>query len=115
MLGKLFEIGSIIKQVREFGGQFHEMNAKLKELRLDGTAAGGLVTVSVNGLQELVACKIDPCLFQQGDAELLEELVITAVNSAIEEARIQQAETMRTIAGNMDLSSLSGFIEKFSS
>ena len=115
MLGKIFEIGSIIKQAREFGGQVHEMNEKLKELRLDGTAAGGLVTVSVNGLQELVACKIDPSLFQQGDAELLEELIITAVNSAIEEARTQQADTMRTIAGNLDMSSLSGFIEKLSS
>ena len=101
-----------MKQAREFGGQIHEMNEKLKELRLDGTAAGGLVTVSVNGLQELVSCKIDPCLFQQGDVELLEELIITAVNSAIEEARTRQAETMRSLAGTADLGSLTGLLEK---
>lgn len=112
MFGKMLEISSLMKQAREFGGRVHEMNEKLKELRIDGVAAGGLVTVSVNGLQELVACKIDPCVFQQGDAELLEELIVSAVNDAIEEARSQQAETMRSLAENVDMSGLSGIIEK---
>jgi DNA-binding YbaB/EbfC family protein len=82
------------------------------ELRISGIAGGGLVTVGVNGLQELVSCKIDPCLFQQGDAELLEELIVTAVNNAIDESRSQQAETMRSLAENVDMSGLSGIIEK---
>jgi DNA-binding YbaB/EbfC family protein len=112
MLGKMFEIGSMVQQAREFGGRVQEMNEKLKELRIDGSAGGGLVTVSVSGLQELVACKIDPCLFQQGDAELLEELIITAVNSAIDEARTQQAETMRSLTGSMDMNGLTNMIEK---
>ena len=112
MFGKMFEIGSLMKQAHEFGGRVHEMNEKLKELRVEGTACGGLVTVSVNGLQELVSCKIDPCMFQQGDAELLEELIVTAVNNAIDEARTQQAESMRSLAGDVDMSSLSGIIEK---
>ena len=113
MIGKMFELGSMMKQAREFGGRVLEMNEKLKELRIDGTAAGGLVTVSVSGLQELVSCKIDPCVFQQGDVELLEELIVTAVNNAMEEARAQQTETMQSLAGNVDMSSLSGIIEKF--
>jgi DNA-binding YbaB/EbfC family protein len=112
MFGKMFELGSMVKQAREFGGRVHEMNEKLKELRIDGTAAGGLVTVSVNGLQELVAWKIDPSLFQQGDAELLEELIITAVNDAVEEARTQQAESMKSLTGTVDMSGLTNMIEK---
>ena len=112
MIGKMFELGSLMKQAREFGGRVQEMNEKLKDMRASGNAAGGLVTVSVNGLQELVSCKIDPCLFQQGDAELLEELVITAVNEAIDESRAQQAESMRSLAGDVDMSSLAGMIEK---
>jgi DNA-binding YbaB/EbfC family protein len=112
MFGKMLELGSLMKQAREFGGRVQEMNDKLKDLRIDGNAGGGLVTVSVNGLQELVACKIDPCLFQQGDSELLEELIVTAVNNAIDEARTQQAESMRSLAGNVDMGSLTEMLEK---
>jgi len=112
MFGKMFELGSLMKQAREFGGRVQEMNEQLKDIRVEGSAAGGLVTVCVNGLQELVSCKIDPCVFQQGDAELLEELIVTAVNEAVEEARAQQAETMQSLAGGMDMGSLSGIIEK---
>jgi hypothetical protein len=113
MIGKMFELGSLMKQAREFGGRVQEMNEKLKDMRASGSAAGGLVAVSVNGLQELVSCKIDPCVFQQGDAELLEELVVAAVNDAIDESRAQQAESMRSLAGDMDMSGLAGIIEKF--
>jgi DNA-binding YbaB/EbfC family protein len=112
MFGKLFEIGSIMKQAREFGGRMQEMNEKLSDLRIEGNAGGGLVSVCVNGLQELVSCRIDPGLFQQGDAELLEELIVTAVNDAVEESRSQQTETMRSLAENMDMSGLTGMLEK---
>ena len=108
----MIELGSLMKHAREFGGRVHEMNEKLKELRVEGTAAGGLVSVSVNGLQELVSCKIDPGLFQSGDAELLEELVVNAVNDAIDKSRSQQAETMRSLTENVDMGSLTGIIEK---
>ena len=113
MIGKMFELGSLMKQAREFGGRVQEMNEKLKELRVEGNAGGGLVTICVNGLQEVVSCKIDPCLFQQGDTELLEDLVVTAVNDAVEEARAQQAESMQSLAGNLDMGSLTDIISKF--
>jgi len=112
MFGKMLELGSLMKHAREFGGRMQEMNEKLKDLRVEGTAAGGLVIVIVNGLQELVSCKIDPGVFQQGDAELLEELIVNAVNDAIDESRLQQAETMRSLTENVDMGGLSGIIEK---
>ena len=113
MIGKMFELGSLMKQAREIGGRMQEMNERLKDLRVEGNAGGGLVVISVNGLQEVVACKIDPCLFEQEDAELLEDLVVTAVNDAMEEARTLQAESMQNLAGDMDMSGLSNIIEKF--
>ena len=108
----MLELGSLMRHAREFGGRVQEMNEKLKEVRVEGAAAGGLVVVCVNGLQEIVSCKIDPSMFQQGDAELLEELIVTAMNDAIDESRTQQAETMQSLAGNVDMSGLSGIIEK---
>jgi DNA-binding YbaB/EbfC family protein len=112
MFGKMIELGSLMKHAREFGGRVHEMNEQLKEWRVEGTAAGGLIAVGVNGLQELVSCKIDPSLFQHGDVELLEELIVNAVNDAIDESRTQQTETMRSLTENVDMGSLTGIIEK---
>lgn len=112
MFGKIFEIGSLVKQASEFGGKIHELNEKLRELRIYGTAGGGLVTISVNGLQEALACKIDPTLLQQPDAELLEELIITAVNDAIEQSREQQAETMKSLTSDIDIGNLSSMFGK---
>ena len=108
----MLELGSLMKHAREFGGRMREVNDKLKDLRVEGIAAGGLVAVSVNGLQEIVTCRIDPGLFQQGDAELLEELIVSAMNNAIDESRSQQAETMRSLAENVDMSDLTGIIER---
>ena len=113
MFGKMLELGSLMKHAREFGGRMQELNEKLRDLRVEGTAAGGLVVVCVNGLQEIISCKIDPGVFQQGDAELLEELVVNAVNDAIDESRAQQAETMQSLTEGVDLGGLSGIIEKF--
>jgi DNA-binding YbaB/EbfC family protein len=112
MFGKMLELGSLMKHAREFGGRMQEMNEKLKDLRVEGTAAGGLVVICVNGLQEVVSCRIDPSVFQQGDAELLEELIVNAVNDAIDESRSQQAVTMRSLTDNVDMGGLSGIIEK---
>ncbi len=106
MFGKLFELGSLMKQAQEFGGKVHEMNDKLRQLRIKGTAGGGMVDVEVNGLQEMVSCRLDPALFQQKDAELLEDLIVAATNNAIEESRVKQAESMRSLTEGMDLGSL---------
>ena len=112
MFGKILELGSLVKHAREFGGRMIEMNEKLKDLRAEGTAAGGLVVVCVNGLQELVSCKIDPNVFQQGDAELLEELFVIAVNQAIDESRAQQAETMKFFSENATMDGLADILEQ---
>lgn len=112
MFGKIFEIGSLVKHAGDIGGKMREMNEKLKEVRIAGSAAGGLVIVTVNGLQEIVSCKIDPAVFQQGDAELLEELVVDAVNAAVDESRDKQAETMHGLAEGFDISALSETLGK---
>jgi DNA-binding YbaB/EbfC family protein len=112
MFGKMFEIGSLMKQAHEFGGKVQEMNDKLKQLRIRGSAAGGLVVVDVNGLQEMVACRIDPALFQRGDVELLEELIVTATNDAIEESRQQQAESMKSLTDGMNIGHLTETLGK---
>lgn len=113
MFGKMFELGSLMKQAHEFSGKVQEMNDRLKELRVRGSAAGGMVTVELNGLQEILSCKIDPALIQKGDVELLEDLIVGAVNEAVEDSRRQQAETMKSLSEGIDLGSLGETLTKF--
>ena len=84
MFGKLFEIGSLMKQAQQFGGK----------------------------VQEMISCKIDPALFQKGDVELLEDLIVGATNEAVEESRRQQMESMRSLSEGMDLGALGDTLGK---
>lgn len=115
MFGKMFELGSMMKQAHEFGGKVNELNSKLKQIRVSGSAAGGMVTVEMDGLQEILGCKIDPALLKQENTELLEELVVAAVNAAVEESRRQQAESMKSLTDGMDFGALSETLGKIMS
>ena len=92
--------------MHQFGGRVKEMNEKCREIKASGTAGAGLVRVEVNGLFEILNCTIDPTVFKQGDAELLEDLIITAVNEAMDQAREKQSEMMRSLAGSMEIPEL---------
>ncbi|MGL4594032.1 MAG: YbaB/EbfC family nucleoid-associated protein [Thermoguttaceae bacterium] len=103
MFGKIFEMGSMMKRAQEFSGKISEMNEKLRQIHVEGVAAGGMVTVEMNGAQEMTGCKIDPSLFQRGDAELLEDLIVAAANEAFEMARRSQGEMMQALTEGIDL------------
>ncbi len=69
--------------------------------RPTGSAGGGLVEVEVNGLSEVLNCRIDPSFDAAADREMLEDLVAAAVNQALEKAKQLHAEAIKSLAGNM--------------
>ncbi|MGL6196808.1 MAG: YbaB/EbfC family nucleoid-associated protein [Thermoguttaceae bacterium] len=117
MLGNISNLGSMIKRMQDFGGKINEMNQICRNTKVQGNSGGGLVNVEVNGLCEVLNCKIDPVVFSQGDSEFLEDLIITAMNDAIEKSREKHSEIMRNVAGSMelpDMDSLKDMFEKIS-
>jgi DNA-binding YbaB/EbfC family protein len=108
MFGKMFELGSLMKQAQEMSGKLQEINEKLKYLKVSGSSMGGMVEVEMNGLQEMLSCKIDPALIAKSDTELLEELITSAVNAAVSESRRVSAENMRSLSEGLDLGVLGG-------
>jgi DNA-binding protein YbaB len=64
------------------------------------------VEIEVNGLSEVLKCRIDPSLVQQNDRELLEDLVAAATNQALEKAKQLHADALKSLTGNMDLPGL---------
>jgi DNA-binding YbaB/EbfC family protein len=80
--------------------------AKLAEERIEGTAGGGLVTVTVSGQKQLVAVKIDPKAVDPSDVETLEDLVFAATQSALNSADARAEELMNEVRGGLNIPGL---------
>jgi DNA-binding YbaB/EbfC family protein len=99
-------LASMLKQAKEIGTRMQGVAEDLKGRRAVGSAGGGLVEIEVNGLSEVLKCRIDPSLVQPGDRELLEDLVAAATNQALEKAKLLHAEALKSLTGNMNLPGL---------
>lgn len=106
MFKGLGNLGAILKQAQEIGGRMKGLNEELRNRRVTGSAGGGMVEVEVNGLMEASRCRMDPQLLAQGDCELLEDLIVAAVNQAVTKARELHAEAVRSMTGGMDIPGL---------
>ena len=106
-------LGALLKQAQELGGRMKGLNDELRTRRVTGSAGGGMVEVEVNGLVEVLRCHIDPQLVAQDDRELLEDLVVTAVNQAIGKAKQLHTEAIRSLTGGLDFPGLDQAMAKF--
>jgi nucleoid-associated protein EbfC len=105
MLGKMKDIQARLKQAQE----------NLVHLKVYGESGGGMVKATLNGKKHLLAIEIDPSLLKENDKQILQDLIVAAVNKASDEAEVQAKEQMKkstegllpNIPG-MDLSNLFG-------
>jgi len=96
-------LGQMMKQAQQMQEKMLEMQQQLENLEVTGASGGGMVEVTLNGKSEARKVRIDPSLFAGGDAEMLEDLVLAAINDA--KAKVQQvaAEKMSEITGGLPL------------
>jgi nucleoid-associated protein EbfC len=99
----LANFAAILKQAQQLGGQMDQLTEEMKKRRVTGSAGGGMVEIEVNGLMEVLRCSIDPQLFAQNDRELIEDLVVAAVNQAIGKGKLMHADSIRGLTGNLPL------------
>jgi DNA-binding YbaB/EbfC family protein len=111
MFKGLADIAGIMRQAREIQARAAEMKERLSQLRVEGTSGGGMVAVEATGDQRLTACRIEPSLFESGDRELVEDLVLAAANQALDKAREAAAAEMQNLAGGLDLPGVSEALE----
>ncbi|MGE4527569.1 MAG: YbaB/EbfC family nucleoid-associated protein [Rhodospirillaceae bacterium] len=96
-------LGSLMKQAQQMQTRMNEMQQKLAEAEFTGSAAGGMVTVTMNGKTELKGIKIDPSLVNPDEAEILEDLIIAAHNDAKAKIEEATAEQMKALTGGLKL------------
>ncbi|WP_193177801.1 YbaB/EbfC family nucleoid-associated protein [Oricola nitratireducens] len=76
------DIMGLMSKAKEMQEKMQAMQAEMETMTADGTAGGGMVTVTLNGKGALQAVKIDPSMFKEDDVEILEDLIIAAHNDA---------------------------------
>jgi len=93
-------MASLLQQAKQVQERIEELQGELAALRIEGQAGGGMVTVVVNGQQELISVKIDPQLIAE-DVEMVEDLVVAAVRQAMEKSKEESQQKVNAVTGGM--------------
>jgi len=99
----LQQMQQILKQVQQFQEQ---LQRQLESLVVEATAGGGMVTVKMNGQKQLVAVTIEHEVFASRDQEMLQDLILAAVNEAARKVDEQTASQVGNLAGGLNLPGL---------
>jgi DNA-binding YbaB/EbfC family protein len=107
-MNKQPDMRQLMKQAQKMQQEMAAAQAKLAEQTFQGTAGGGMVKATVTGAQELVEVKIAPQVVDPDDVEMLEDLVVAAVRSAMEASSEAAGESLGGLAGGLDMGGLLG-------
>ena len=99
-------IGNIMKQAQKMQAQIAKVQEELADKTVEATAGGGMVTVVVNGKQEILSIKIEPEVIDAQDKEMLQDLVVAAVNEGLRKSQEMVAEEMKKITGGLQIPGL---------
>lgn len=112
MFKGLGNLTSILKQAQEMQGRMNQIQEDLGKVHVEGSSGGGMVTVVANGQQKIVSCRLDKALLESNDQEMLEDLLVAAVNQALEKAKEAAAQEMGKLAGDLSLPGLGEALSK---
>ncbi len=97
---------NMIKQAQKMQQDMMKMQAEMEEKEYEASAGGGVVTAKVSGKKELISIAIDPGAVDPEDVEMLQDMIVAAVNEAIRKADSSMAETMSKLTGGLNLGGL---------
>jgi DNA-binding YbaB/EbfC family protein len=96
-------LGNLMKQAQQMQAKMAEMQERLAAAEVDGVSGGGLVRATVNGKGEVKRLKIEPSLVDPKEVEVLEDLVVAAINDARTKVDAMAAEEMKQMTGGLSL------------
>ena len=97
------DIQKMMKQAQQMQ---ERMQKQMADLRVEATAGGGMVTVVVNGAKQLQSLTIDPEVVSKEDVEMLQDLIVAAVNDAHRKADEQLSKSMSGLMGWLNVTGL---------
>jgi DNA-binding YbaB/EbfC family protein len=96
-------MSNLQRMAQQMQQEMLRVQAELESTKVDGSAGGGVVSATVTGKQELVSVTIDPAAVDPDDVEMLEDLVVAAVNDALRASRTIAEQKMSAVTGGLRL------------
>lgn len=103
MKGMMGGMAGLMKQANQMQMKMKKMQEELATREFTGTSGGGAVTARVNGENKVLSLAIDPEVLKAGDAEMLQDMVVSALNEALKTAKDTSSQEMSKITGGMNL------------
>ena len=99
-------LGQMMKQAQQMQQKMARVQQELEQRELEASAGGGMVTARVNGKQQVLALTIDPSVVDSQDVEMLQDLVLVAINEAIRQSQQMVQEEMGKLTGGLSIPGL---------
>lgn len=99
-------LGGMLKQAQKIQAQLAKIQEEMAEKTIEASSGGGMVTVEVNGKQEVISLKIEREVIDPDDVDMLQDLVLTAVNEGMRKSQEMVAEEMKKLTGGLSIPGL---------
>jgi DNA-binding YbaB/EbfC family protein len=99
-------MANLQRMAQQMQADMQRIEGELRDAQVDGTAGGGVVKAVVTGKQELVSVTIDPAAVDPSDVEMLQDLIVAAVNDALRASRQMAEEKMAAVTGGLRIPGL---------
>src|SRR5215471_6078982 len=99
-------MADMMKQAQQLQNKLARIQEEAGKKTVDASAGGNMVSAVVNGRLELISLRIDPAVVESGDVEMLQDLVLAAVNEGIRKAQKMMADEMSKITGGLKIPGL---------
>ena len=103
-------MGQIMKQAQKFQTKMAKLQEELSDKTVEASAGGGMVTVVANGGQDVLSISIDPEVVDPEDVEMLQDLIMAAVNDALNKAKAMMNEEMGQLTKGMNIPGMPGMM-----
>jgi len=101
-------MGNLLKQAQQFQTKLAKLQEELANRTVEASSGGGMVTVVANGRQEIVSITIDPEVIDPQDKDMLQDLILAAVNDALSRAKAMMNEEMGKLTQGLNLPQIPG-------
>jgi len=99
-------LGNLLKQAQAFQEKMAKSQEEVAQKIVEASSGGNMVTIQMNGKQTLLSVKIDPEIVKSGDVEMLQDLIIAAVNEGVRKSQDLMADEMKGLTGGMNIPGL---------
>jgi hypothetical protein len=99
-------MGNLQRMAQQMQQEMQRIDGELRDAHVDGSAGGGVVKAVVTGKQELVSVAIDPSAVDPADVEMLQDLIVAAVNEALRASRDMAEAKMAAVTGGLRIPGL---------